>query len=155
MTKIQAPALTSTIQQPPSPATIQKHSRRSEPVLTSSLIANQPEPMTISPEDPADQNVAFADTSSTFDPETAQICCDKKLTTVKLDMHNFKKLLQHYDSPHECQFVQAQRKQRSNLDDIDLPAYFVKFAGDPCYSVMKGPHSRHHCEQWWNFIDRK
>ena len=86
MTKTQAPTLTSTIQRPPSPAKIQKQSRRSEPVLTSSPVANQPEPMTISPEDPADLNIAFSDTSSTFDPETAKICCDKKLTTEKLDM---------------------------------------------------------------------
>ena len=107
MTKTPAPALTSTIQRPPSPAKIQKQSRCSEPVLTSSPIANQPEPMPISPEEPTDLNIAFSDTSSTFDPETAQICCDKKLTTEKLDMYNFKKLFRHYDSPSECRFVQA------------------------------------------------
>ena len=73
MTKTPAPALTSTIQRPPSPAKIQKQkqSRRSEPVLTSSPVASQPEPMTISPEDPADLNIAFSDTSTTFDPETS------------------------------------------------------------------------------------
>ena len=92
MTKTPMPALT-TIQRPPSPAKIQKQSQYSEPVLTSSLIANQPEPMTISPEDPADLNITFSNTSSTFDLETAQIRCDKKLTTEKLDMYNFKKLI--------------------------------------------------------------
>ena len=155
MTKTPAPTLTSTIQRPLSPAAIQKQSRRSEPVLTSSPIAVQPEPMTISPEDPADLNVAFSDTSATFDPDTSPMWCDKKLTKEKLDMYNFKKLYRHYDSPPECRFVQAQRKPRSNSDDIDLPTYFVKLAGDPGYCVMKGPHSRHHVEQWWNFIDRE
>ena len=111
--------------------------------------------MTISPEDPADLNITFSGTSSTFDLETAQIRCDKKLTTEKLDMYNFKKLFRHYDSPPDCRFVQAQRKPRPNSDDIDRPAYFVIFAGEPCYSIMKGPHSRHHWEQWWNFIDRE
>ena len=154
MTKIPAPAPTSTIQRPPSPAKIQQQSRRSAPVLTSSPIANQPEPVMISLDDPVDLNIAISDSSSTFDPETTQIRFDKKLTKAKLDMYNFKKLFRHYDSPPDCRFVQAQRKPRPNLDDIDLPAYFVKFAGDPYYSVLKGPHSRHHCEKWWNFMDR-
>ena len=154
-TKTLAPALTSIIQRPLSPATIQKQSRRSEPVLTSSPIAIQLEPMTISPEEPADLNVAFSDTSATFDPDTSPMWCDKKLTTEKLDNYDFKKLFRHYDSPPECRFVQAQRKPRPNSDDIDLPTYFVKLAGDPGYCVMKGPHSRHHVEQWWNFIDRE
>ena len=107
MTKTPAPALTSTIQRPPSPAKIQKQkqSRRSESVLTSSPVASQPEPMTISPEDPADLNIAFSDTSTTFDPETAPMWCDKKFTTENLDMYNFKKLFRHYDSPPECRFV--------------------------------------------------
>ena len=91
-TKTLEPALTSTIQCPLSPATIQKQSRRSEPVLTSSPIAIQPEPMTISPEEPADLNVAFSDTSATFDPDTSPMWCDKKLTTEKLDNYDFKKL---------------------------------------------------------------
>ena len=120
-------------------------------VLTSSPIANQPEPMMIAP---ADLNIATSDSSSTFDPEFDQLHFDKKLTKAKLDMYNFKKLFRHYDSPPGCRFIQAQRKLRPNSDDIDLPAYFVKFAGEPYYSVLKGPHSCHHCEKWWNFMDR-
>ena len=154
MTKIPAPAQTSTIQRPPPPAKIHKQSRLSEPVLTSSPIANQPEPMTISPDDPVDLNIAISGFSSTFDPETAQMRIDKKLTTGKLDMYNFKKLFRHYDSPPDCRFVQKQRKPCPNSDDIDLPAYFVKFTREPYYSVLKGPHSRHHCEKRWNFMVR-
>ena len=117
MTKIPAPAPTSTIQRPLSPTKIQKQSRSSAPLLTSSPIANQPESMTISPADLLDLNIAISDSTSSFDPEFEKVYFDKKLTKAKLDMYNFKKLFRHYDSPPDCRFVQAQRKPRPNSDD--------------------------------------
>ena len=98
-----------------------------------------------------DLNIAISDASSTLEPKCTMI---KRLTRTKLDMFRFKKLFKHYNAFPDCQLVQAQRKPRPDSDNMDLPAYFVKFAGEPCYSVLKGPHSRYHCEKWWNFMDR-
>ena len=154
MKTIPALALTSNVQRPTSPVKTKKQSRRTVPVLTSSPVAIQPEPMMIDPTDPVDLNIAISDASSTLEPDFDEMYHDKKLTKAKLDMYNIKKLFKHYDVFPDCRFVQAQRKPRPDSDNIDLPTYFVKFAGEPCYTVLKGPHSRHHCEKWWNFMDR-
>ena len=94
----------------------------------------------ISSEDPADLNIAFSDTS-TFDPETAPVWCDKKLTKERLDIYNLRsyfdtmtRLLNAYSSRHrECHdqilMTLTFRRTSSNLPEILTAATIVSNGG--------------------------
>ena len=129
--KTPAPTPTSTVQRPPTPPVgAKKQTRRTAPLLTSSPIAVQPEQMTTSL---VDLNVAISDNSSSDLPEMDELEADKQLTQAKLDKYKFRKLIKHYVTDYpQCRFIQAQRKRgRPDTINIDLVAYFGKFAGVP------------------------
>ena len=135
---MKTPATTpiSAVQRPPTPPVkAKKQTRCTAPILTSSPIAVQPEQMSTSP---VDLNVATSDL-----PEMDELEADKQLTQAKLDKYKFRKLIKHYHTDYpQCRFIQAQRKRRRpDTANIDLVAYFVKFAGVPYCPTERPSHS--------------